>query len=245
MFPKPKTKRGEIWLQILNAEMILFAVLFVAFIIYFPFLKSFTDFDLLFYPLVIILMFLPGILGIEGVLTFIKRAAFIRKKDFENNIFNKITRAVYILVFILSLPSIPFSFLTIVAEEKHYLRIDESILYEICKVVSLSGLPFLIIGIIFLYVSCYLSKRKAKRDGVEIQKYGVNIFKSPLLYISLILFALLICCIPFRYEGYSHNDKKYVCIDSIAFSYVREVDKDTGETVNGKLLFSPRNIFVD
>ena len=249
MFPKPKTKRGEIGLQILNASMLVLAVIFALLITLYPLAPhSEADLDIL-YLLIILVIVLPAFLSIETILAFIRRAVFIRKNDCKNNISARIIRILYAVCFILAIIMLTYAVAFFIDQINSDLYIDRKPWFSAISYASLLvGLPITFLGLPAIFIVEAVSKKRAKAEGVEFSDNDFCIYKKPLFYVATILALLGALCIPYKYnpDMYNHYPQDPYCLyqraDSHLFSYIKVVDSKTREKVAGKLVVFPFNL---
>ncbi|MBQ8818848.1 MAG: hypothetical protein IJZ83_09735 [Clostridia bacterium] len=204
MFPKPKTKRGEIGFQIINAVMIgiFVSCLVIPFIFAIKLCGSIDDgwFGIT-YGILLLFSF-SFTMFIESILIFVRRIVFIRSKETPKTIFYPALKCAYGIIAISSIMYLVAFICSRIINIYNSAIIDNlfgsyfddvlaTIMLYICP-------PLILICIIAIVVWESFQKRLAKNDGVELFKPEISIYKMPIFYVIVIILFLLVCCIPIK-----------------------------------------------
>ena len=239
MYPDPKTKKGQILFQILNALCIFTPISYSIAMLMIPFAPGNTEvgfFEIgpLLTTFIFLMMTFSGFLFVLAVLLNIRRYVALSTNE----------EGAGKISFVLNLLYIVTLFVTMVGAVTMILAGNENISGNIKTLfMSISWLWCPLISSGLLIALAILSKKEKK--GREKPSFSVNIYRHPAFYVALVLLVTALLCIPVKHDRHSYeadeNDYIYDRTDAYAYSYIKIEDRTTHESVGYKFVPFPLN----
>ena len=239
MYPNPKTKKGQILLQILNAFCVFLPIAYGAAMLMIPFAPGDTEvgfFEIgpLLTTFIFMMMTFSLFLFAVAVLLNVRRYVALATNE---DCTSKVSGALNILYIVLLFFTMLGALAMMVAGGENV----SGSMKTLCMSFSWIWCP--LISSVLLIVLAILSKKEKK--GIEKPSFEVDIYHRPLFWIatSALVFALL--CIPVKNDRRSYerdeNDYIYDRTDAYAYSYIKVEDRDTHEAVGYRFVPFPLN----
>ena len=239
MYPAPKTVKGQIGVQILNAVIMGSA----AFVMLAPLALTFrpqAGADRIFIWLdIAIYLFIvfPFSAFVAAIAAYIRRRICVHQNRTDKKAVDRILDATYLTYLI----SISAAMCAIIIS---FLDTDISILESLAGIIMSIGLVLTIICIPTIVIIEAIQCSHLKRQGIQKPVPKVNIYKRPSFIIAVIAIILVLCCVPIESHkvGYETDESHYYHrTDAFAYSYIRKLDRESGEKVDSKLVIFPMN----
>ena len=239
MYPYPKTKRGQILAQVLNALGIFVPVVYAAAMLMIPFAPGnsevgFFEIGPILTSFIFIMMTLSGFLFVMTLILNVKRYVALSTNEESTGKTSTALNILYIVVL----------FITMLGAIAMIIAGNENIsgdLKTLCMSFSWIWCPLISTA---LYIALGILSRKEKK-GREKPVFEVNIYAKPLFWVAVVLAVLILLCLPVKndrrsYEKYE-NEYIYDRTDAYAYSFFKIEDRDTHEAVGYRFVPFPLN----
>ncbi len=239
MYSYPKTKRGQVLMQILNALCIFVPIAYGIAMLMLPFSPGNTEigfFEIgpLLTSLIFLMMTFSGFLFVMTVLLNIRRyVALSTNEDSENKVSNALNILYIVLLFVTMLGALAMILAGSENVSGTFNTLCMSFAWIWCPLVSAA-----------LYIALGILSKKEKK-GIEKPSFEVNIYRKPLFWIAVVLAVFILLLIPVKNDrrSYEADENGYIYdrTDAYAYSFFKIEDRDTHKVVGYKFVPFPLN----
>ena len=239
MYPNPKTKRGQILLQILNALCIFLPIAYGFSMLMIPFAPGDTEvgfFEIgpLLTTFIFLMMTFSAFLFAVAVLLNIRRYVALATNEDGTKKVSGALNVLYIVLLFVTMTGVLAMIISGNSDTQTTFR-------TFCMSFSWLWCPLISAG---LFIALAILSKKEKK-GVEKPSFSVNIYRHPAFYIVVVVVVLALLCIPVKHDrrSYERDENGYIYdrTDAYAYSYIKVEERDTHKTVGYKFVPFPLN----